>query len=506
MNNQFIADALGVTEAVENRVYKSDPAAVSWFYDSRRADLPVATENLLRIGTVWAGVNIIAGDMGQIPIGVMRETPEGMQPAPNHPIARLMRDGPNYWQTPDQWIEWMVATAIIWGNSLSYIERDNMGRPVALHPIPPIYADWNVDHETGTPYYVVHAPDWTPQVLFIPDVVHLRTLSTTGFWGLRLAEVAYNELSLVQASKRHAANLFERGAFPAGVLEHPGKLGPEVRQQLRDEWHSIHGGGNSGRLAVLWEGMKYNPTAISPADAQLLEMVSHDATLVGQVLGISPYFLGDLRNNATRANLEEESKQYYARTLRRRVKSLVAELQRKLIIAPVYRVQADPTEFLKGDLETQVDVAGKAVQFRLWTRNEGRAYLGMNRVEGGDEFENPAIDTANASPEEEPPATDGENAAARRIRRVEAEKLARQAKQSRNFVAYVDKFYSGPFGQVADTEWPGASAALADYAEKRKTAVLDLTGQHASGAALAEAILSENPAADVAAIATALGG
>lgn len=507
-STEIIAAPWGVGDQ-QAQVYKSDGVGMSWFYDAlaNRKDDAVRTETLLRQGTVWAGVNIIAGDMGQIPLTVRRVVPGGEEDAPNHPIARLLTEGPNAWQTIDQWIEWMVATTIIWGNAISQIVTDEVGNVVALQPIPPIYIDWDVFG--GEPFYYVTAPDFEPRVLRVPQVIHTRALGTSGFWGLRLAEVAYSELTLDKQAKKHAANVFSQGAFPSGVLQHPGKLGDEARKLLRDEWERLHSGArNAGKTAVLWEGMTYNPTAISPNDAQMIEVLSHDAVLVGKVLGISPYFLGDLRHNATRANLEEESKQYFNRTLRRRVLSLEKELQRKLIRAPqTYRVRADASEFLKGDLLTQVEVGEKLIASRIATRNEVRRYIGMTPVEGGDVFENPAIDVSQPDNQQETDdATESPEqpeAMARRIRRIESNRLSQAVTTSKDFLGFVEKFYA-KFGEMVADQTGRSAPDVAAYAAGRKAVVLAMADTM-TPQEMAEAITNQPIQADARALAAYLG-
>lgn len=515
--SEIIADPWGVGDQ-QARVYKGDGVGMSWFYDALgKQDEAVRTETLLRQGTVWAGVNIIAGDMGQIPLTVKRSVEGGEEDAPSHPIARLLTEGPNYWQTIDQWVEWMVATSIIWGNAISQIERDATGNVVALHPIPPMYVDWNV--YDGEPFYYITAPDAVSKVLRIGEVVHLRTISTTGFWGLRLAEVAYSELSLEKSAKRHAANVFNNGAFPSGVLTHPGKPSPEARTNIRNDWERMHKGpDNAARVALLGEGMGYNPLSMSAVDSQLIEMISHDAILVGKILGISPSFLGDMRHNATRANLEEESKQYFNRTLRRRVLSLEKELQRKLIAFPrSFKVRADASEFLKGDLLTQVEVAGKAIASRIWTRNEARKYVGMTPVDGGDEFENPAIDVKQA-PEDDPeeemddePGTELETdppeqpeAMARRIRRIETNRLAQAVTTSKDFLAFVEKFY-GKFAELIADQTGLKAPDVSVYAAGRKAVVLAMADKM-TPQDMATALTDQPIEADAMALAAYLGG
>lgn len=484
----YDAGSFGVVER-SNQVWKGDGVGMSWFYDGFNPanDSAVRSETLLRQGTVWAAVNIIAGDVGQIPLTVARRRGDTVDELPGHAVSRVLRDGPNSWQTIDQWLEWMQATAIVWGNAVSRIRRNARNEVVALEPIPPIFLDWGV--EDGKPFYYVTAPGYDATYLVPADVVHIKTISTTGFWGMRLAEVAYAELALEKATKRHAANTFERGAMPSGVLQHPGKLGPEARTNLRDEWHAVHGGTrNSGKTAVLWEGMTYNPMSVAPVDAQLIEMLSHDAILVGKLLQISPFLLGDLRHAATRANVEEEFKQYYNKTLRRRVNALANELRRKLLSQPDLEIRPDPTELLKGDKHTQIEVARMAVEGRIWTRNEARRYVGLNPTEGGDVFENPNIDLASGGE----PEDDGDTASqARRVEAIEARKIAKQATDSRDFLSYVERFYGKAFGEIAEEETGAAASAFVAYAEQRKNQVLELAGKHTDAGELAEAIRDE---------------
>lgn len=502
---EIFADPAGAGFALpENRVYRGDGVGTSWFFDHLQdsRDEPVRTETLLRQGTVWAGVNIIAGDVGQIPFRVMRKAGDRMEEDLSHPVTGLMANGPNSWQTTDQWLEWMTATAIIWGNAVSYIRKNQRGQIVALEPIPPIYIDWNV--ENGEPYYYLTAADDIGKIIFPHEVIHIKTISTTGFWGLRLAEVAFNELTLEKAAKRHAAKVFANGAFPAGVLQHPGKLSREAREQLREGWEQAHGGKNSGRPAVLWEGMTYNPITVTPADSQLLEMVSHDATLIGRLLQISPFMLGDLRHAATRANVEEEFKQYYNRTLRRRVNALANEMTRKLTVRLDTRIVPDPTEILKGDLHTQIELAGMAVKDRIWNRNEARAYVGYNPVEGGDEFTNPAIDVAQ--PAEGPDTDESQRpaamAAARRIRAIEGRRLADAARKRRDFLSFIEWFYEKELPRVVASEWPGASVA-AGYCDARRRLML-LYSEAKTTEEVAARIEEEPQDADVLAIAAYL--
>ena len=82
--------------------------------------------------------------------------------------------------------------------------------------------------------------------------------------------MAKNAIGLAIATVEFGAKFFANGAAPSGVLEHPGTIKDPTK--VREAWQSQFGGSsNSGKVAVLEEGMKYTPISISPEQAQFLE-------------------------------------------------------------------------------------------------------------------------------------------------------------------------------------------------------------------------------------------
>ena len=61
----------------------------------------------------------------------------------------------------------------------------------------------------------------------------------------------------------------QSSASPSGILEHPGVIKDPKR--VREAWHNAYGSGNSHKVAVLEEGMKYQPISIPNNEAQFLE-------------------------------------------------------------------------------------------------------------------------------------------------------------------------------------------------------------------------------------------
>ena len=54
-----------------------------------------------------------------------------------NPVGKLLRLNANELQTASVWKETMMSWALIWGNGISWIQRDERGVPVSLFPLLP---------------------------------------------------------------------------------------------------------------------------------------------------------------------------------------------------------------------------------------------------------------------------------------------------------------------------------------------------------------------------------
>ena len=102
------------------------------------------------------------------------------------------------------------------------------------------------------------------------DVLHIPGLGFDGLVGYSPIAMAKSAIGIALATEEYGAAFFRNGARPGGVLEHPGVL--KDPSKLRESWHAVYGGTmNTGRIAVLEEGVKYQQIAIPPEEAQFLE-------------------------------------------------------------------------------------------------------------------------------------------------------------------------------------------------------------------------------------------
>jgi HK97 family phage portal protein len=152
------------------------------------------------------------------------------------------------------------------------------------------------------------------QVYLSPsDVLHIPGLGFDGLVGYSPIAMAKNAVGLAIATEEYGAKFFANGAAPGGVLEHPGTI--KDPQKIKESWNAAYqGSGNSHRVAVLEEGMKYQPIGISPEQAQFLETRKFQINEIARIFRVPPHMLADLEKSSF-SNIEQQSLEFVKYTL-----------------------------------------------------------------------------------------------------------------------------------------------------------------------------------------------
>lgn len=395
-------------------------------------------------GPVWQAVNILAGDVGQLPFHKMVRTGRNREKDRSHPIQRALQVEPNPWQTPSVWKETMMQYALLWGNAISVIVPRGRGRVWLL----PLMPDSTSYKEVATGRFRITTRINNKEESFpYENCFHIRGLAGNGFWGISAVEAAKNVLGHGLALQKHGNRTFKNDAMPSGVLRTDSAFNQAAHQNLREEWYKTQGGDNRRSIAILWEGLEFKPMSMSNEDSQWLEARKLDREFVASLFNLPAFKLNALENSAVRANLEEQNRDYFQTSLSRWTNRFAEEALRKLLM-PSEQVSGDhwfkwfPEAFLRGDIEKRYTSYSQGIASRILSPNEARAMEDMNPYDGGDEYINPAIETATSHEQQEKvSAMIREQANA--IQEIEANRIERNGKTSKNFTAWADTFYQG---------------------------------------------------------------
>jgi len=335
---------------------------------------------------VYACVRVLSETLASLPLHVYRHTDRGKEKATDHRLYSLLHDEPNPEMTSFVFRETLMGHLLLWGNAYAQIVRDGRGDVLAMYPLLP--DKMTVDRSSLGELYYEYQTDTGPVILRNYEVFHIPGLGFDGLVGYSPIAMAKNAIGIAIATEEYGAKFFANGANPGGVLEHPGVLKDPKR--VRDSWNAVYqGSGNAHRIAVLEEGMKFQPIAIPPEQAQFIATRKFQLNEIARIFRIPPHMIGDLEKSSF-SNIEQQSLEFVKYTLDPWVSRWEQAIQRSLFKESEkrrYFVKFNVDGLLRGDYQSRMQGYATGRQNGWLSANDIRELEDMNRIpkdQGGD--------------------------------------------------------------------------------------------------------------------------
>ena len=376
----------------ENRTAGS---SYTFFMGGTTSGKTVTERTAMQMTAVYSCVRILAEAVAGLPLHLYKYTDDGgKEKAIDHPLYRLLHDEPNPEMSSFVFRETLMTHLLLWGNAYAQVIRNGKNEVIALYPLMP--NKMTVDRDSnGQLYYSYYRGsdeairDTQNTVILKPsDVLHIPGLGFDGLVGYSPIAMAKNAIGMAIACEEFGAKFFANGAAPSGVLEHPGTIKDPSR--VRDAWQSQFGGSsNSGKVAVLEEGMKYTPISISPEQAQFLETRKFQINEIARIFRVPPHMVGDLEKSSF-SNIEQQSLEFVKYTLDPWVIRWEQSIQRALLShdeKAVYFAKFNLEGLLRGDYQSRMNGYAIGRQNGWMSANDIRELENLDRIpaeEGGD--------------------------------------------------------------------------------------------------------------------------
>ena len=370
-------------------------SSYAFFLGGSTSGKAVTERSAMQMTAVYSCVRILAEAIAGLPLHLYRYTPDGSKvKAVDHPLYLLLHDEPNPEMSSFVFRETLMTHLLLWGNAYAQIIHNGKGEVVALYPLMP--NRMSVDRDAhGQLYYTYtrasdEAKTMSGTTVLLPpsDVLHIPGLGFDGLVGYSPIAMAKNAIGLAIATEEYGAKFFANGAAPSGVLEHPGTIKDPSR--VREAWMSQFGGSaNSGKVAVLEEGMKYTPISISPEQAQFLETRKFQINEIARIFRIPPHMVGDLEKSSF-SNIEQQSLEFVKYTLDPWVIRWEQSIQRALLRPEEkkrYFAKFNVEGLLRGDYQSRMNGYAVARQNGWMSANDIRELENLDRIPaeaGGD--------------------------------------------------------------------------------------------------------------------------
>lgn len=354
----------------------------------------VTERSAMQMTAVYSCVRILAEAIAGLPLHLYRYNSDGgKEKAIDHPLYLLLHDEPNPEMSSFVFRETLMCHLLIYGNAYAQIIRNGKDQIIALYPLMPNKMTVDRD-ESGQLYYQYmrysdEVGGKNETVILKPsDVLHIPGLGFDGLVGYSPIAMAKNAIGLAIATEEYGAKFFANGAAPSGVLEHPGTI--KDPQRVREAWQSQFGGSqNSGKIAVLEEGMKYTPISISPEQAQFLETRKFQINEIARIFRVPPHMVGDLEKSSF-SNIEQQSLEFVKYTLDPWVIRWEQSIMRSLLTTKekkTYFVKFNVEGLLRGDYQSRMNGYATARQNGWMSANDIRELENLDRIPaeaGGD--------------------------------------------------------------------------------------------------------------------------
>jgi HK97 family phage portal protein len=334
----------------------------------------------MMVSTVAACVKTISESIASLPLVIYERSNNGRQVAYGHSLYHLLADAPNDEMSAFTFWEWVTVSLCLHGNGYAQIQRDSQGAAIALWPLlanlttPVRMLDGSIAYRTTD-------GQQQPRVLASKDVLHFLMGSHDGLIGLSPIQQARQAIGLARAAERYGSQLFKNSSVPAIAITSPGKVGPEIKTQMRNDWETLQSGSNQHRIAILDNGFSIQPLGLSAEDSQFLETRNYQRADIASIFRIAPHLVGSTEK-VSNSNLEQENLTLVTHTLRPWLSRLESEVRRKLLPTTigkgVYVAEFDTAELVRGDTAAQSAALTAGIQGGWLNPNEARHALNLN--------------------------------------------------------------------------------------------------------------------------------
>ncbi|KQP43917.1 phage portal protein [Pseudorhodoferax sp. Leaf274] len=362
-----------------------EPYAGAW---QRNQEL--SQDELVGSPMVYACMTRISNDIGKLRARLVEIDALGIwnEVERKSPHWQVLRK-PNRYQNHVQFKQWWVMSKLRSGNTYGLKERDSRGIVIRIYVLDPsrvtplVADDGSVFYQLAQDNLAgLQATSVTvPASEIIHDRMNCLYHPLVGISPLYAAALAAGVGVKIQGN---TAQFFGNRSTPGGILVAPGPISKDNAQALKEAWDTGYTGANAGKVAVLGDGLKFEPMHQTASDSQLVETLRWTDERVCSVFHMPAYKVG-VGAAPSFNNIEALDRGYYSGCLQSLIEEMEACWDDGLGHDGVsIGVELDLNGLMRMDTKTQYEALGVGTDKGLLAINEGRRQLNLPPLKGGD--------------------------------------------------------------------------------------------------------------------------
>ncbi len=359
------------------RILESFPGA--W-----QRNVEINRDDVLSSPVDFACRTLIASDIAKLRIKLVKRAGDGTWVEAKNPAYSPVLRKPNDFQNIIQFLEYWLLSKLQTGNTVILKQRDSRGVVVKMYVL-----DWRLVTplvaDDGSVFYQLNTDNLSgvEESIIVParEIIHDR-FNCFFHPLIGLSPIFASGLASTQALaiQNNSTLFFQNGSRPSGILSAPGTISEETATELKERWTQNYTGKNAGKVAVLGDGLKYEPMSTDAVDAQLIEQLKWSGEVVCSTYHVPPYKVG-LGQLPANANIQALNTEYYSQCLQIHIESIELCLDEGLGMGDDIGTEIDVDNLLRMDSATQMEVLDKGKN--VFTPNEARRRVNLPPVPGG---------------------------------------------------------------------------------------------------------------------------
>lgn len=345
---------------------------------SSSAGVSVTAQSSERHSAVWRAKHIYMDLISTMPIGTFRA-----ESVPVKVTSPKIVADPSVSTRRTGWVAQAVESLVMRGNLWGIITSTAAnGWPDNIEILPPdvVAATW--DWRNRILDVSVFGKKVDPQMLW-----HVAVNQTAGSpLGRSTLEAARTSIGVGLAAQGFGSNWYTAGGHPSALLSTDQVLTAEQADGIKARWRAMV---TEGSVAVLSQGMDYQPVTVTPAEAAFLESQQASGQDIARFFKLPPEALGyDSGESMTYSNVESQWLNLLIASLNPLM--VVLEEAWSALLPNRQYVQFNRDALLRMTTIERYRAHQLAIQSGWKSPNEVRGAEEMLPREGGDEFVDPS--------------------------------------------------------------------------------------------------------------------
>lgn len=343
------------------------------------------TENALRNATYIKSLNILADTIAKLPLTLKKSTPKGEIELYNKPLYSILKLRANENMSMFDAMKALILMYKHNGIAGMYIKRDYKGQVEGLYPveITGITIDdvGLINSAFKNKVMVDYCCVDTLGTCFDHEIIILRDNSFDGLFGRSTREYIKKTLNTSLAGEDYQNNLFSNGMTSKAVVQTVSDIkDAEKLEKVQEKFNRLYNSKN--RVFLVPAGFNITPLNLSLVDSQFKDLKIEGKKDIANAVGV-PYPLIE-RGTLT----EEETISFLSNNISPILAQIEQEFNYKILNKEAIRrgekIRFNVNAMLRTNQKVQQEILCEYVRNGIYTTNDVREILGMEKIEGAD--------------------------------------------------------------------------------------------------------------------------